>query len=91
MNSDLREQVARQCEAIVHMATVIAKVRQDYVELLRSGAMSDGMLDTVGRHTAHQMEVLGDLLNGMDAVEKEDEQFFPVFEEAQRRWPSVVA
>lgn len=84
--SDKREQVARQCEAVAHLASNLAGVRRDYAKLIRSGAVDD-LLELVGAETARQMEVLGDELNGMDAVDKDDESLAPVFAEAQRLWP----
>lgn len=41
-----------------------------------------------GARTACQMEILGDILNGMDAVDDaEDGWLSPVFEEAHRMFP----
>lgn len=82
-----REQVAKQCEAVAHMATALARVRTDYAKLLRAGQM-DNLIEMIGPATARQMETLGNILNGMDAVDpKEDAWLGPVFAGAQRFWP----
>jgi hypothetical protein len=86
MPNDKREQVALQCAAVAHLAQALAGVRSDYVALVRSGAL-DQLLDQLGAETAQQMEMLGDILNGMDAVADDDEWLTPVFAEAQRLWP----
>lgn len=86
--SEKREQVAKQCEAVAHMATALAKVNTDYASMFRGGCM-DNLTEIVGRRTAHLMEVLGNILNNMDAVDaKEYEWMNPVFKEAQRLWPT---
>lgn len=85
--TEKREQVAKQCEAVAHMATALAKLNADYAELFRHGAM-DSLTEIVGRRTAYLMETLGDILNGMDAVDPEQDAWLdPVFAEAQRLWP----
>lgn len=85
--STKREQVARQCEAVAHLASNLAGVRRDYATLVRSGALEE-LLDRIGAETARQMEVLGDELNGMDAVNEDDASLAPVFAEAHRLWPA---
>lgn len=90
MSEEKREQVAKQCEAVAHMATALAKVNADYARLLRAGHM-DALIDIVGQRTAGLMEVLGDILNDMDAVDgDEDDWVGPVLAEAQRLWPSAA-
>jgi hypothetical protein len=86
-DSDKREQVARQCAVVVALADRLGGVRKDYEKLVRGGYVDD-LLDMIGSETSRQMELLGDVLNGMDAVDQDDEWMTPVFEEARRRWPS---
>jgi hypothetical protein len=81
-----RKQVANQCRVVAHLATVLAGVRADYVKIIESGHM-DRLLDQIGDETARQMEDLGDIINGMDAVDEEDEWENPIFKEAQQLWP----
>lgn len=81
-----REQVARQYEVIEHMASVLISIGRCNAGLLREGKL-DELIEMLGESTARQMEFLGDILNGMDAVDESDARFDPVFEEAQRLWP----
>lgn len=81
-----REQVVKQCRVVAHLAKALADVHADYVTLLESGAPLP--LDVVGARTARIMETLGDVLNGMDAADDDDDWTAPVFAEAQRLWPS---
>lgn len=90
-DAEKRTQVAAQCDVIVHLATSLANVRRDCADIIRTGKM-DHLLDQVGKATARHMEVLGDILNGMDAVdEDEDGWTHSVFEAAQRLWPQSAA
>ena len=84
---ELREQVAKQCEAVAHMATALASVNSEYAKMLRAGAPLP--MKIVGRRTAHLMEVLGDIMNGMDIVDEEDDWIEPVIAEAQRLCPDA--
>lgn len=84
-----RSQVIRQLQAVAHFATVLAGVSADYVTIFQTGK-SDRLIDQVGLRTASQMEILGDMLNGMDACDEEDAEFDPVFEAAHRIWPDAV-
>lgn len=87
VDSGKREQVAKQCQAVAHMAKTLASVNTDYAALLRAGAPLP--LEIVGARTAYLMEVLGDILNDMDAVDEEEDGWIdPVIAEAQRLWPS---
>lgn len=85
-----REQVAKQCDAVRHLATVLAGLHEDYAKVMRdtrAASAADHLADLVGRRTAYFMEALGDMLNGMDAASEEDGWLDQIFEEAQRRWP----
>lgn len=82
-----RQQVARQCEVVAHLASALASVHSDYMAILEAGAM-DTTLDVVGERTAALMQTLGDILNDMDAVTDDDEWTAPIFEQAQLLWPA---
>lgn len=86
MSDEVREQIIQQCKAVAHLADALSQVHTDYANHVVSAYPAD-MLDMVGRRTAHFMEVLGNILNGLDAVDEADEWLDPVFKEAQRRWP----
>lgn len=77
------KQVADQCRVVAHLATAIAQVHTDKARLFAANG-APSIVDYVGRHTAHLMETLGDILNGMDAVEEEDDWVDPIFEKAHR-------
>jgi hypothetical protein len=84
-----REQVAKQCAAVAHMANALAEVHATKAQTIRIGGYGSAeAIEWVGRSTAGLMETLGDILNGMDAVdEQEDSWIDPVMEEAHRLWP----
>lgn len=86
-----RKQVADQCRAVAHLAAALAQVSDDYARMFGNvGAVRpDDIVEMVGKRTARQMEVLGNILNGMDANDDEDEWMAPVFLEAQRLWPQT--
>lgn len=87
-----REQVAKQYKAVAHMARAIAAVHEDIGAIIADGTYGrdrQGFLDMIGRDSAARMEALGDILNGMDAVDDaEDEWLSAVFGEAHRLWPT---
>ncbi len=82
-------QVAAQMKAVAHMARAIAKIHDDLREV---GEQCPGLdLWAIwGEESASFMEILGDMLNGMDAIEDEDAWMAPVFAEAQRVWPRAA-
>ncbi len=84
-----REQVAKQCDAVAHMANAIAGVHTDFARIFRNGGLQGvDINDQVGGQTAAFMERLGDMLNAMDAVDDdEDEWMTPIFRVAQEMWP----
>lgn len=86
MKDERRNQVVAQCRAVAHLATALAKVHSDYIDLM-ANTSHDSWVEMVGSRTAAFMENLGDMLNGMDAVTKEDDWLNPIFKEAQRLWP----
>lgn len=85
--TDKREQVAKQCEVVCHLANALRHIHRDHANMLRSEA-ADILIEQIGNRTAYIMETLGNILNGMDAVDpKEDAWVDPIFREAQRLWP----
>jgi hypothetical protein len=82
-----RQQVADQCRAIAHMADVIAKVHSDYARLFQDRAGMEGLEDQVGERTACLLSQLGDILNGIDAVDVEDECVNPIIERSLKVFP----
>ena len=81
-----RKQVAEQCKAVAHMATALAQVHTDYANSVVP-ISGDEHVEQVGKRTAAFMETLGDMLNGMDAVDSSDDWMKPVFAGAHRLWP----
>ncbi len=83
-----RKQVAEQCRVVAHLAKAIYEVYNDKAKLFASDAKGpDELVDLVGNWSAGHMEALGDILNGMDAVEDGDEWTYPIFRKAQELWP----
>ena len=87
MSPEKHKQVSDQCRVVAHLATAIAQVHTDKAALFaENGAPS--LVDRVGKHTAYLMETLGNILNGMDAIdEDEDDWTYPIFREAHRLFP----
>lgn len=84
-----KEQVLAQCRVVAHLAKQIAMVHEQKAEAYDSMTMDAGLIDIVGKMSANAMEVLGNVLNGMDAVdEDEDAWTYPVFEVAHVTWPA---
>jgi len=85
MIDEKRKQVSDQCRAVAHLATSLAQIYSDYAAMF-AGDQMKGMEELVGKRTARQMDTLGDILNGMDAVD-EDEWLTPIYEKAHALWP----
>jgi hypothetical protein len=83
MNEEQRIQLISQCNAIVHMATQIARVHADIAQLNANGVLSPKIS---GTFTAARMEILGNMLNNMDAVIEDDDWLTPIFEKSQTMW-----
>lgn len=80
-----QKQVVLQYRAVAHLANAIARVHTEIAATIKS---SPELLDLRGKRSAHLMEILGDILNGMDAVDPaEDAWMDPIFKEAHRLWP----
>lgn len=87
MSDELRNQVVAQCKVVEGLAHSLAVVHSDKAVSFAQGLWPD-ILEMVGRDTAALMEILGDILNGMDAITEEDSRYDAVFEAAHRRWPT---
>lgn len=84
-----KEQVLAQCRVVAHLAKQIAMIHEQKAEVYEDMNMDARLIDVVGQFSANAMEVLGDMLNGMDAVdEDEDAWTSPVFEVAHATWPA---
>lgn len=84
-----REQVVAQYRVVAHLARQIALVHEQCAETYaHTGTpMRDGFIDFIGEQTAQRMEVLGNMLNGMDAVTEDDVWVDLIFSVAQATWP----
>lgn len=77
-----RIQVARQHRAVAHLATQMAMLSFDCAEMILSGH-HDPIVQIQGEISARWMEALGDMLNGVDAVDDQSIQWMtPIFERA---------
>lgn len=81
-----RQQVAAQCDAVVMLATELARAHSDYAQLLQS-EHGDQILDIVGQRTAVLMEMLGDILYEMDAQGPHTDVLAPIYERAHKMFP----
>lgn len=87
-----RSQVAAQYRAVAHLAKALGDVHAQSEPIIASGTGAiDSILEIQGERSAHIMEVLGNILNGMDAVVEEDAVLRPVFAEAQRLFPGAAS
>jgi hypothetical protein len=83
---DLREQVARQYEAVAHFAKALSDVHADIAPMIRSGEFPE-LLIHQGCGSLRLIEILAEILNSIDAVSEEDEQFHSVILDAYRLFP----
>lgn len=89
-DNETMAQIQAQCKAVAHMASVIANLHTDKAKLFTEcpEAMQD-IADFTGARTASLLETLGDILNGMDAVDSDEDGWInPIILEAQKRWPA---
>lgn len=83
-----RQQVADQCRVVAHLAKAVWEVYSDKARMFASDAKGpDDIVDIVGKWSAAHMENLGELLNGMDAADEDDDWTAPIFRKAQELWP----
>ena len=75
------EQVADQYKVVAALAANLKEVHEQLEPTIRQG-MLGSIRDIQGERSAHIMEVLGDILNEMDAVAGEDAWMNPIFEKA---------
>lgn len=87
MTDDKLMQVSRQCSAVRYLATELALLYGDLAKIFAAGHFPN-IADMDGEKSAALMEILGDILNGADAVPEGIEWLDPIFEEAHRRWPT---
>ena len=88
MDDVKRKQVSDQCPAIAHLAEIISKVHSGCAYLFASGSpMMTGLEDQVGERTACLLDYLGDVLNGMDAVDDGDEWIGEVLRMSREIFP----
>jgi hypothetical protein len=85
--SEKREQVAKQWGAVSHLAAVLAEIARVNSGMVREGTF-DVALNLHGHRTAYLMGVLGDALNGMDAVDEDKDGWLdPIYEVAHKMFP----
>lgn len=87
--TDRQTALVAMCMEVARMAENIAGVNWELAVLNAAHPNSDeGFVDYVGRLAHKRMEMLGDILNGMDAVMAEDEERSkPIFEMARKNFP----
>ena len=83
------EQIRRQYDAVARLARTVAELHEESLFSVTDDA-NDALLDIKGRRSAYIMEMLGDIINGMDAAVEEDRDLDPVFEMAHAMFPSEV-
>jgi hypothetical protein len=87
-----RKQVADQCRVVAHLAKAIWEVYSDKARMFASDMTGpNDIVDLVGNNSARHMNKLGDILNGMDAVEDDDAWTDPIFERAKQQFPEATA
>ena len=85
---DLRQQVGAQYRAVVHMATALATVHSQIAPMINAG-VADELLPMRGERSAEIMEVLGNILNGMDANDPDEDSWIdPIFAKAHELFPA---
>lgn len=81
-DADLLEQTKQQYRAVVHLAKALALVHEENLQIM--DLLGRGVVELRCSRSAEIMEMLGNILNGMDAVdEKEDAWLTPIFFKAQ--------
>lgn len=88
--AELRAQIAAQYRAVAFMARNLADVHDQLAPSIEQGH-ADSIASIQGPRSAAIMEILGDILNGMDAVDEEDAALDPVFAKAHELYPNARA
>ena len=84
------QQVIDQYRVVVHLARSLALVHEQSIEAYASREQSATMIDMLGSRSASIMETLGDILNGMDAVDDDEDGWTaPIFAVAHATWPTA--
>lgn len=86
--TEVRAQIAAQYRAVAYLARAIADVHDQLTPAIKRGSC-DGIASIQGPRSAAIMEILGDILNGMDAVDEEDAVLDHVFEKAHELYPNA--
>ena len=84
-----QQQVVDQCKAVSYLATQLASVHTELATIYATN-IPENILTRVGERTAALMEQLGDVLNGMDAVDEDDRWIDPIFERAHAMFPTAA-
>lgn len=90
------ELVNRQLLCVAHLCDAVKGLAESIAKTLPSVAINPAFghfyIKRTGGWTAFFMEEVGDMLNGMDAVESDGcEQWRKTFEEAAARWKDLEA
>ena len=81
-------QVLDQYRVVVHLAKSLALVFEQSADFYAKTANNLMMIDMLGEHSAAIMEMLGDILNGMDAVDDDEDGWTnQIFRIAHATWP----
>jgi len=78
----IQQQIVDQCRAIAHIAVQIANIHAELATIYEKN-IPENILMVVGKRTAGLMEQLGDIMNGMDAVDTDDAWLDPIFDRSQ--------
>ena len=69
MLSEKRQQVIKQLEAVAHLAKALAGVSTDLAKMYADPTCKvDELVDQTGNRSARHMELLGEIMNGTDAL-----------------------
>lgn len=87
-----RKQVANQCRAVAHLCKALAEVNEDHARMFDDEKLDamDELVESIGNRTARHMEMLGNILNSMDANDEADDWMEPVFAAAHRLFPQLA-